>query len=324
MDIFLLFRLITLAIFLTASAFFSACEAAFFSLTNVRVSTIKEKNRRGEIVASLLEKPRKLLITIYLGNDFVNVAISAIVASVCIHIFGNRGLSVAISVGTFLLLIFGDIMPKTFAIKNNERVALFSAYPLKIFSDLISPIQTIITFIANRAILIFGGKRLDEEVKITEGEIRTMIDVGEDEGIIKLEEKEMIQSVFELSDTKVDDIMTPRISMFAVEVNSDLKDVISKIKSSFHSRIPVYDGNIDNIAGILYFKDLIKYTYREQVLPDMRDILRPSFIVPSAKKVNELLKEFQKKKVHMAIVIDEHNKVAGLVTMEDVLNELVV
>jgi CBS domain containing-hemolysin-like protein len=323
-DISLIFRFIILIVFLTVSAFFSACEAAFFSLTKVRAAALKEKGRRGEIVTSLLEKPRRLLITIYLGNDFINVAISAVVASISLHIFGNKGLSVAIGAGTLLLLIFGDIAPKTFAIKNNERVALFSAYPIKLFSALIYPVQTIFTAIANRAILIFGGKRLEEEPVITEEEIMTMIDVGEEEGAIELEERDMIHSVFGLTDTKVNDLMTPREDIFSIEADTNLKSVISRIRNSFYSRVPVYEGDIDNVIGILYSKDLMKYAYRKhEPLPSLRDILQPPFFVLRTKKVNELLKEFQKKKVHMAIARDEHDKVAGLITMDDVLTELV-
>lgn len=319
----LFFRFSILIVFMIISAFFSACEAAFFSLTRVRIDTMKGKGGRGEIVASLLEKPRILLITIYLGNDLINVAISAVIASISLHIFGSRGISIAIGAGTFLLLIFGDIVPKTFAIKNNERVALLSAYPLKVFSSLIRPVQVIFTSIANKAILIFGGKRLDEEPVITEEEIMTMMEVGEDEGAIKSEEKEMIQNVFELVDTKVGDIMTPKEDIFAVDVNSNLKGVASRIRSSFYSRIPVYEGNIDNIIGILYFKDLMKYMHSEQPTPPLKEILRPAFIVPHTKNVSNLLKDFQKKKIHMAVVQDEKGKAAGLVTMDDCLAELV-
>jgi len=303
------------------SAFFAACEVAFFSLTKARVDTMKERGKRGAaIIEYLLKKPSKLLITIYLGNDFVNVAISAIVTSICIHIFGDVGISVAIGIATFLLIVFGDIAPKTFAIKNNERVALFSAYPLKIFYIIVSPIQKIFSVAANRAISIFGGKRLDEEPVITEEELRTLIDVGEDEGAIKSEEREMIQSVFELGDTRAEEIMTRREDILSIDVNADIRYAIS---SSYYSRIPVYEDSIDNIVGILYLKDLMKYTYHEQILPKLKDILHPPFIVSGKKRVNELLKEFQKKKVHIAIVLDEYNKVAGLVTMEDVLTELV-
>jgi CBS domain containing-hemolysin-like protein len=332
-NISLIIRFVILTVLLIISAFFSACEVAFFSLTKVRIDTMKEKGKRGaDIVANLLEKPRQLLITIYLGNDLINVAISAIVASVSIHIFGERGISIAIGSGTFLLLIFGDITPKTFAIKNNERVALFSAYPLKIFSILISPIQRVFTAIANRSIILFGGKGLDEEYKITEDEIRTMINVGEDEGAIELEEKKMIESVFDLGDTKVMDIMTTREDIFSIEVSSDLRNVISRIKSSSYSRIPVYEGNIDNIVGVLYSKDLMKYTYSgQEILPRLKEILHPPFIVTAKKKVNELLKDFRKQKVHMALVCDEYVnstgspcRVAGLVTMDDILTELVV
>lgn len=320
-DFSLLIRFSILIVFLIMSAFFAACEVAFFSLTKARVDTMKERGKRGAgIIEYLLKKPSKLLITIYLGNDFVNVAISAIVTSICIHIFGDVGISVAIGIATFLLIVFGDIAPKTFAIKNNERVALFSAYPLKIFYIIVSPIQKIFSVAANRAISIFGGRRLDEEPVITEEELRTLIDVGEDEGAIKSEEREMIQSVFELGDTRVEEIMTRREDILSIDVNADIRYAIS---SSYYSRIPVYEDSIDNIVGILYLKDLMKYTYHEQTLPKLKDILHTPFIVSGKKRVKELLKEFQKKKVHIAIVFDEYNKVAGLVTMEDVLTELV-
>ena len=307
------------------SAFFSACEVAYFSLNSLQLNEMAEKKgRMGRIVNSLLEKPRELLITIYIGNEFVNIAVSVVVTSIAINIFGSLGVGVAIGIGTLLLLIFGDIIPKSISIKFAQPYALFSAYPLKAFAKLVQPAQKLFSvwterIISSMGVLPHGLK----ESPITDEEFRAMVEVGEGEGVIDSDEKELIQNVIEFGETTVEEVMTPKIDMFTVNIEDSLDDILPRIIENFYSRVPVYGLEDEGILGILFTKDLtrLKHLPREKV--SLKSILHPSISVPQSKKIKEMLEEFRKLKKHMAIVLDEYGSVCGLVTLEDIIEELV-
>jgi len=319
----LIVRLLILFFFLILSGFFSACEASFFSIHGVKLEALRKgDNKAGEIVYTLMQKPRKLLVTIYLGNEVVNVGIAAIITSIMIHIMGPAGIIPAMIISLILLLQFGEIIPKTFAISNPERFALFAAQPIRWFAFLIFPLQFLITGIANISITLLGGEKLNREPTVSEEEIRTLINIGEEEGALPSEEKEMIQSVFDLGDTSISEVMTPRTDIISIPVNYTLESILSSLSKSFYSRIPVYKGNIDTIVGILYSRDLLQYLDGKKKITNLQEILHQPFIVPGSRKVNDLLKDFQKKKVHLAIVLDEHGGVDGLVTLDDLMEEL--
>jgi len=317
-------RLILLPILLIFSAIFSGSEAAFFSLGRLRIDKLKETGgRRGRIIGYLIEKPRRLLVTLYIGNELVNVAIAAIATSLAIHIFGDRGIAISIGVGTFLLLLFGEIIPKTFAIRHAEGFSLFISLPIKLFSILILPVRWIMTSIADKAVFLAGGKEVIKEPPVTEEELKIMVDVGENEGVIESEERDMIHSVFELSETEVSKVMTVREDMFLIDVKEDLNGILPGILKTSFSRVPVFDGNIDNIIGVLYTKDMHQFSRRPKKDIEFKKLLHLPFFVQSTKRINELLREFKKRKVHLAIVLNEDESVIGLVTLEDVLEELV-
>lgn len=325
MDDSILPRFFLLVILLIVSAFFSASEVAFFSLNPFQLKEMKEKKGRfGKLVSSLLEKPRELLITIYIGNEFVNVAISVITTSIAIKLFGSLGVGIAIGVATFLLLVFGDIVPKSMSIKFAETFALTSAYPLKLFSNLVGPLQRLLTRITEKFLSSMGIGALHlKKSALTDDEFRTMVEVGKVEGVLEKEESEMIHKVIEFSETAVADIMTDKTDMFTVVEDENLDEIIPKIMKNFYSRVPVYDKDEEHIIGILFTKDLnhLKHLPMEKV--NLKSILREPISVPQSKKVKELLEEFRKMKRHMAIVLDEFGSVAGLVTLEDILEELV-
>ncbi|MZG31422.1 MAG: HlyC/CorC family transporter [Nitrospinae bacterium] len=325
MDDSLISRSLILLFLLLCSAFFSACEVAYFSLNSLQLNEMSEnKGRMGRIVNSLLEKPRELLITIYIGNEFVNIAISVVITSIAINIFGSIGVGIAIGGGTLLLLVFGDIIPKSISIKYAQPYALFAAYPLKAFAQLVQPAQKLFTvwtekIIGSMGILPHGIK----ESPITDEEFRAMVQVGEGEGVIDSDERELIQNVIEFGETTVGEIMTPKIDMFTVNIENSLDEILPRIIENFYSRVPVYGNEEEDIVGILFTKDLtrLKHLPREKV--NLKSILHPTISVPKSKKIKEMLEEFRKSKRHMAIVLDEYGSVCGLVTLEDVLEELV-
>ncbi len=276
------------------------------------------------LVNTLLEKPRELLITIYIGNELVNIAVSVMATSVAITLFGSIGVGIAIGAGTFLLLIFGEIVPKSMSLKLAQSYALIAAYPLKIFYNIVQPPQKFLTRLAEKLIHSVGIASLSKrEPAITDDEFRAMVQMGVGEGVIDPEEKEMIHNIIKFSDTAVGDIMTPKIDMFTVNIEESLDEVIPRILENFFSRVPVYDKEQEHIIGILLTKHLnrMKHLPRENV--NIKSILHPPFSVPQTKKIKELLEDFKKMKRHMAIVLDEYGSVTGLVTLEDILEELV-
>ncbi len=284
----------------------------------------EKKGRSGLLVHSLLERPRELLITIYIGNELVNIAISVIITSIAITLFGNIGVGIAIGVSTFLLLIFGEIIPKSMSLKLAQSYSLIAAYPLKWFYNIVHPPQQFLTRLAENFISKFGISALSrKEPAITDEEFRTMVQMGVGEGEIDPEEKEMIHNIIKFSDTTIDAIMTPKIDMVTVGVQDNLDEIVPKIVENFYSRVPVYDEAQENIIGVLLTKRLnqIKHLPKESI--NIKSMIHPPLFVPESKKIKEMLADFKKQKRHMAIVLDEYGSLAGLVTLEDILEELV-
>ncbi|KMP10879.1 hypothetical protein UZ36_06290 [Candidatus Nitromaritima sp. SCGC AAA799-C22] len=325
MDESILPRIFLLAVLLCFSAFFSACEAAFFSLTSLQLNELKEKQtRRGRMVNALLEKPRELLITIYIGNEIINIAVSVITTSIAITLFGNVGIGIAIGVGTFLLLVFGEIIPKSLSLKFAQPYAVLAAYPLKLFSHFVQPIQKFLSTLAERFISLLGFSfHGSKDTAITDDEFRAMVQIGEGEGVIDSEESELIHNVIEFGETTVGEIMTPKIDMFTLSVDDKLDDILPRIVENFYARVPVYDKEEENFVGVLFTKDLNRLKRQPPEKFSLKGVLRPFLSVPQSKKIKELLQEFKKRKRHMAAVLDEYGSICGLVTLEDILEELV-
>jgi CBS domain containing-hemolysin-like protein len=319
----LVLRLVLFFVLLGLSALFSGAEVALFSLTPVQVEMLEEKHgRSGKLVARLLASGRKLLVTIYLGNELLNVAIAAVSTIIAIHFFGGHGVAAAIGIGTFMLLVFGDISPKTYALKHAESYSLAVARPLYLFSRIIYPLQVVITWMTDILISLTGKPDEDEKTQITEEEIKSVLDHGEHNGVIKSDEKEMIFNIFELGDTVVTDIMTPRTEIFSLSAEEGVEAVVRRAILSNHSRIPIYEKDPDHIIGILFAKDLLAPDIEKSV-EKIEDLLHECYFVPSTKKIDELLREFQKTARHMAIILDEYGGVDGMVTLDDILEEVV-
>ncbi|MBC8439775.1 MAG: HlyC/CorC family transporter [Deltaproteobacteria bacterium] len=317
----MIFELTLLIIGLLLSGFFSSSETALFSISKVRALHIaKDGSSTGLLILKMKRDSHTLLATILIGNNLVNIAASAIATSIAISYFKSNAIGIATGIMTMLILIFGEILPKSFANHNNILVARIVIYPLFWFSKLFYPLICILNFIPR----LLGNINTSHRT-VTEDELMTMVEVVEEEGEIKEEEKEYITNIFEFDDTSCSEIMTPRADMFVLDVSEDLD--IKKILKTGFSRIPVIEDSIDNIIGILHVKDLFtnfqKACESKSDIPlDVKQIMKKPYFIPESKKLDSLLHDFKQKKNHMAIIVDEHGGIAGIVTLEDVVEEI--
>jgi len=327
--IILIFEVIALLGFIILSAFFSGTETALFSLNKLQLKKMQkeeENNRRVKSIIRLLDDPQRTLISILIGNMFVNISASSLATYLAIKTFGNIGIGIASGIMIFTILVFGEIVPKSLAVANSEKISKRIARPIEIISTGLFPLIKIFKVIISALYHFFGKKSVKEKKEITEEDLITLIDAGKDEGVIEEEEKEMIRNIFEFGDTMVKEIMIPRVDMACIPFDTKLGSILKLIKKMGHSRIPVYEETIDNIIGILYAKDLLGiyeqwYTSKEKF--DLKEIIRKAYFVPENKKIDELLDIFQKDRIQIAIAIDEYGGTAGLITMEDVVEEVV-
>ncbi|MEE8637450.1 MAG: hemolysin family protein [Candidatus Margulisiibacteriota bacterium] len=320
-------EIIALIILFLLSAFFSASETALTALSRIRVSRMVEQKQAGSrLVRQLKENPSEFLSTILIGNNLVNIAAVALATSIAIRFFVDRGwggeaygVGVATGIMTFLILVFGEITPKTVAIRNAESFSLFAAPIIFVLRVIFMPIAYFIGFVSRPIIRLFGGKAPEKGPFVTEEEIKLILAAGEKEGVIEEEEREMITSIFEFGETIVREVMTPRPDITTVKADQPISDVVKVIIESGHSRIPVYETNLDNIIGVIYAKDLLK----TGAAANIRDMLRPAVFIPETKKVPELMHEMQSARTHLAIIVDEYGMTSGLVTLEDLIEEIV-
>lgn len=298
------------------SAFFSGSETALFSLNPIKLRKMERRHKDVRTISNLLKEPSHLLITILIGNTLVNVILSVVATSLSLELFGSKGLVLAIGAVTFLLLVFGEVTPKTFAIEKGETFSLIVAGPLKYFSRLVFPLRNVLYLIANSAIRLTktGSKN---EPTLTEEELKTIIDVGHREGVVKKEEREMIRSVLEFTDTEAKDIMTPRVDIKAASLDMKQEEFLEFAREIKHSKIPVYEKSIDKIVGVVNAKEVFLNLERNFV-----EAIRPVIFIPGTKKIDDLLKTLDQKKTKIAIIVDEHGGTDGLLTLEDILEEI--
>ncbi|MBI4276894.1 MAG: HlyC/CorC family transporter [Armatimonadetes bacterium] len=317
--------LIVLGILLLLSAFFSGTETALFAVNRLRLRRLDEEgNLRAGLVLRMLEDPGRPLTAILVGNNVTNVAASVLAALIFLRLFGpGAGPWVAILVVTVALLVIGEITPKTFASKYAERIALWAARPIYLLSRVLFPIIQVLSAVTNVFLRPLGARVDLHSPLVTEDEIKQLVKMGEEEGIIEQDEREMIHSIFEFGETLVREVMVPRIDMVCVEADATLDEVLEAVLQHGHSRIPVFEEDIDHIVGIAYVKDLLRDLKRGRLQVRARELMRPALFVPETKKVDDLFQELQRKKVHMAVVVDEFGGTAGLVTIEDLLEEIV-
>ncbi|MFC1753998.1 hemolysin family protein [Thermoproteota archaeon] len=315
--------IIALAVLLVLSGFFSGIEIAFFSISNIRVRHLLEKEVPGSATLSKLKSdPHRLLITILIGNNLVNIGASALATVLAVNYFGSKGAGIAVGVMTFLILVFGEITPKSFANIHAESIALFIAKPIYWLQLLFMPITFFLDKFIKILTKIVGGKEYNSG-KITEEELRSIVNISHEAGGIGKDEKEMIHKIFEFDDIEVKEIMIPRTDVEMLDISTTIPVLCEFLKNKKFTRIPVYEDNPDNIKGILYIKDIIPDICSLGSKVSLRGLLKPVMFVPGTKKIDSLLREFQRKKRHIAIVVDEHGNVLGIITLEDIIEEIV-
>jgi CBS domain containing-hemolysin-like protein len=314
-----------LVVLLSLSFFFSGSETALFSLPRVVIERLRQTSASGRQAAHLLDQPNRLLVTILIGNLAVNILISAIIGVWALRLVQHPFVAsvVAVVVTTLLLLFFGEIAPKTLAINNAQRFALAVAFPLRLFARMVYPILRVILLLTDSALKLVGVGQGESHVAITEEEIKTLLAMGEEEGVIKSSERLMIHRIFEFGDTLVRDVYVPRADMVRVRFDTTIEELTNIMRETGHSRFPVYGKTVDDIRGVVYAKDFTRYFRRGLNTMPISLFVRPAYYVPETKKVRDLLREFQSGRLHMAIVVDEHGGTAGLVTLEDLIEEVV-
>jgi len=308
--------------------FFAGSETALTSLHRIRIKRlVAEESRVAQGFSLWLQDPNWLLTTILIGNAVAVIFASILATSVAIDFSFLYGWSQKLVVGyataivTVLVLAFGEVTSKTYARENAEKISILCIWPLIWVAKSFSPVIRMIVFPANFLIRVIGGKGLRDIPLFTAREIGTLIEVGAKEGALEDEEKKMIQSSLEFGDTIVREVMVPRIDMQCVDIEDEREEIFKKITKIAHSRIPVYKGNVDNIIGIIYAKDLL-IARRNRELIIIEDLMRQAYFVPETKKISELLEEFRKGKMHLAIAVDEYGVTTGLVTIEDLVEEI--
>jgi len=312
-----------LALLLIISGFFSAAETSLMSLSKIRVRYMVDENVKGaKLVQKLVENPSKLIGSVLVGNNIANIAGSAIATALTMKLFEGNAVAIATIAMTILILVFSEITPKSLAAQNSEKVAIAVARPLSLIVIIINPIVIIFTKITNLLIKILGGKIDKDTPYITEEELKSMVNVSHEEGVLEIEEKQMIYNVFEFGDLQIKDVMIQRTDISAIDVDSDFDKIMEVIKEDKYSRYPVYDGNFDNIIGIVNVKDFI---YIEHTRDNFKiaNYMRKPYFTYEFKKITEFFKDMKKNRVHMAIVIDEYGGTAGIVTIEDLIEEIV-
>lgn len=315
--------IILLVVLLVLSGFFSGSETAIMATTEAKVRSLLEKKVRGAQTLHILKQdPHKLLITILIGNNLANIGASVLAAFVFTEIFGSSGLGIATGVMTFFVLVFGEITPKSFATRYSTKMSLAVARPLYLLQIIFSPIIWILDKIVKVLIKLLGSDYNEEQ--ISEEEIKALIDIGAEKGSIEKREKELMQNILQFNDIKVEEVMTPRVSIDALPVESTLQEAIDFVIQKSHSRIPVYRDTIDNIVGLVSIKDVLMLSeqFHDNKKLENCELTKP-IVVPESKKIDVLFREFQKARTHLAIVIDEYGGTSGLVTLEDLLEEIV-
>ncbi len=330
-------QLLLLVALIAVNAFFASTEIAFISLNETKIlKKASEGNRKAKLIKKMLQNPSKFLATIQIGITLAGFLSSAFAsetfASKLAPILDDwfpLGLGfwsgVSIVVVTLILsyfsLVFGELVPKRIAMKYPDKIANFAVTIIRVLSIITGPFVKFLTFSTNTVSSLFGVSENEEET-VTEEDIRDLVDAGEEKGTIDEEEKELINNVFEFNDKVASEVMKHRTEVFAIEINDDINEILEELDKNKYSRVPVYEENIDNIKGILYVKDLFKY-FRTNKKIKIKEILRKAYFVSENKAINEVFKELQRSKVQLAIVVDEYGGTAGIITMEDIIEELV-
>ena len=313
-----------LVVLLLGSGFFSASETSLMSLSKIRIRYMEDEGVKGaKLVGSLIEKSSDLLSSILVGNNIVNIAATSVSTSLFISIFGDGGVAIATAVMTVLVLVFGEITPKTIAANSPEKVAVVVSKPISIIMKSTKPIVWVFNLLTGIIFKIMGIDNDGVKPFITEEELKAMVNVSHEEGVLEMEEREIINNVFQFGDMQAKEAMIQRLDMVAIDIEDSYDEIIELFKSEKLSRLPVYQESIDDIVGILNIKDIIFLSDEEIENFDIKDYVREAFFTYEFKKITQLLEEMKKEKTQMAIVVDEYGGTAGLLTIEDLVEVIV-
>jgi len=322
LDLSITILLVLFCLLLCLSAFFSASETALMSLSKIRLIHMLEEKVRGASVINLLrENPSKLLGTILVGNNLVNISASSIATVLAIKYFGDVGVGIATGITTVLVLVFAEITPKSLAAQKSEKISLMVAKPIFIFTTVLAPIVFVFTQIASLFLRLLGCKYNANLPSITEEELKSLVNLGEEEGVIEDQEKTMICNVFDFKDHLIKDVMIQRMDIVAININASYDEIIKIIRTEQYSRFPIYSNKIDNIIGILNVKELV-YRDSDEVF-DIKKFMTKPYYTFEYMNTSELFNEMKKGRTHIAIVLDEYGGTAGIVTFEDLVEEIV-
>ena len=317
-------QIILLVILLVGSGFFSASETALMSLSRIKMRHMEEDGVKGaKLVSSLVEDSNRLLTSILIGNNIVNIAATSIATSLFTAIFGGQGVAIATGVMTVLVLIFGEITPKTISANNPEKASLVVSKPIKFFVIILTPVVWVFNIITKVIFKLFGVDDNGVKPFITEEELKTMVNVSHEEGLLEIEEREIINNVFEFGDMQAKEAMVQRLDIVAIDMEDSYDEIIELFKTEKLSRMPVYEETIDDIIGTLNIKDIIFLSDEEIENFDIKKYIRDPFFTYEFKKITQLLEEMKKDKSQMAIVVDEYGGTAGLITIEDLVEVIV-
>ena len=316
-------QLIFLAVLIFLSALFSSAETAFLSTNKIRLRNLQEEGeKKADLVLFMLDNQNKLISALLVGNNIVNIGSSALATKMATEAFGNAGVGIATGIMTLLVLVFGEVIPKNLAAAHAETWAMFIAPFIRLVSFVLTPVVFLLTKLSD-FVVHFSKSDDEEDPTITEDEFKILVNVGQEEGVLDESESEMINSIFEFDETVVKAIMVPRIDIVAVDVEDSINEALRIIVDGGHYRIPAYEESIDNIVGILYAKDIFAHLDADFDTMKVKELLRPAYYIPETKKVSDLLNELRLKKVHMAIILDEYGGTNGLVTIEDLIEEII-
>lgn len=314
-------KIVVLCVLLLLSGFFSGSETALIRIGRVKARHLQKTGVKGaDTVQKLVNEPEVMLTTVLIGNNIVNIAASALATSIAIEYFGDLGVGIAIGVMTFLILTFGEIIPKTFAVHHTERFSIAVSKPLEILIFVLRPVAEVLSVMTHAFGKLFGLK-MQQRRLLSEDEVKTLLDIGEEDGAIEEDEKKMMNGVLKLDYITVKNVMTPKDDMVCLEENQSVDSAVEVIKKYGYSRIPVFEKTKDTIVGILYAKDLLINTSVSDI--SLTEVMKPAHFVPETARVDDLLKEFREGKFHIAIVVDEEGRTRGLVSLEDLLEEIV-
>ena len=315
-------QIVVLFILLGLSAFFSSAETALTTVNRIRMRSLADEgNKRAKMVLKITDNSGKMLSAILIGNNIVNLSASSLTTTIAITFGAPMAVAIATGIITVLILIFGEITPKTVATINSDKLSLVYAYPIHFIMTIVTPISIVINLLAR---VIFFIIRVDPNAKpdaITEEELRTIVDVSHESGVIEEEEREMIKNVFDLGDARAKDVMVPRVNVIFADVDSTYSELIELFREHKFTRLPVYEETTDNVIGTINMKDLLLYDNTREF--QVCEFLRDAYFTYEHKNISELLVEMREASYNIAIVLDEYGETAGLITLEDILEEIV-